>query len=134
MVKTIGAQSIGRRRRCRLTLRLIVSLGLSFLSFTFSFPPLAPPSSASLWYTLNDTNLLTTCNTSNNSVTTRGHAFKIKTRSFRQAIARNHFCIRVIPLLNSLPAHVVNISSPILFKEALRNIDFTRAIKFTRNL
>ena len=55
-------------------------------------------------------------------------------RSFRLDIARNHFCNRVVPLWNSLPAHVVNKPSPKLFKAALRNIDFTHAVKFTRNL
>ena len=80
---------------------------------------------------LNDSNLLIMCNTTHN---TRGHAFKLKTRSFRLDIARNHFCNRVVPLYNSLPAHVVNRPSPKLFKAALRNIDFTHAVKFTRNL
>ena len=78
--------------------------------------------------------LLTMFNTTRNSVTTRGHAFKLKTRSFRLDVARNHFCNRVVPLWNSLPAYVVNKRSPLLFKAALRNIDFTRATKFTRNL
>ena len=81
---------------------------------------------------LKDSDLLTMFNTTNNSVTTRGHAFKLKTRSFRLDIARNHFCNRVVPLWNSLPSNIVNKRSPILFKAALRNIDFTRAIKFTR--
>ena len=58
---------------------------------------------------LNDSNLLIMCNTTHN---TRGHAFKLKTRSFRLDIARNHFCNRVVPLWNSLPAHVVNKPSP----------------------
>ena len=80
---------------------------------------------------LNDSNLLIMCNTTHN---TRGHAFKLKTRSFRLDIARNHFCNRVVPLWNSLPAPVVNKPSPKLFKAALRNIDFTRAVKFTRNV
>ena len=82
---------------------------------------------------LKDSDLLTMFNTTNNSVTTRGHAFKLKTRSFRLDIARNHFCNRVVPLWNSLPSNIVNKRSPILFKAALRNIDFTRAIKFTRH-
>ena len=82
---------------------------------------------------LKDSDLLTMFNTTNNSVTTRGHAFKLKTRSFRLDIARNHFCNRVVPLWNSLPSTIVNKLSPILFKAALRNIDFTRAIKFTRH-
>ena len=73
---------------------------------------------------LNDSNLLIMCNTTHN---TRGHAFKLKTRSFRLDIARNQFCNRVVPLWNSLPAHVVNKPSPKLFKAALRNIDFTHA-------
>ena len=82
---------------------------------------------------LNESDLM--CNTTHNSVTTRGHAFKLKTRrSFRLDVARNHFCNRVVPLWNSLPSHVVNKRSPILFKADLRNIDFTRAVKFTRNL
>ena len=55
------------------------------------------------------------------------------TRPFRLDVARNHICNRVVPLWNSLPAHV-NKPSPILFEAALRNIDFTRAVKFTRNL
>ena len=46
---------------------------------------------------LNESNLLTMCNTTHNSVTTRGHAFKLKTRSFRLDVARNHFCNRVFP-------------------------------------
>ena len=72
--------------------------------------------------------------TTHNSVTTRGHAFKLKTRSFRLDVARNHFCNRVVPLWNSLPVHVVNKPSPLLFKAALRHIDFTCAVQFTRNL
>ena len=83
---------------------------------------------------LNESDLLTMCNTTHQSVTTRGHVFKLKTRSFRLDIARNHFCNRVVPLWNSLPAHVVNKPSPMLFKAALRNIVFTHAIIFTRNL
>ena len=83
---------------------------------------------------LKDSDLLTMFNTNHNSVTTRGHAFKLKTRSFRLDIARNHFCNRVVPLWNSLPSNIINKRSPILFKAALRNIGFTRTIKFTRNL
>ena len=63
---------------------------------------------------LNDSNLLIMCNITHN---TRGHAFKLKTSSFRLDIARNHFCNRVVPLWNSLPAHVVNKPSPKLFKQ-----------------
>ena len=73
-------------------------------------------------------------NTTHDSVTTRGQAFNLKTRSFRLDVARNHFCNRVVLLWNSLPAHVVNKQSSILFKADLRNIYFTRAVKFTRNL
>ena len=83
---------------------------------------------------LNESDLFTMCNTTHNSVTTRGHAFKLKTRSFRLDVARNHFCNRVVPLWNSLPSHVVNKRSLRLFKADLRNIDFMRAVKFTRNL
>ena len=65
---------------------------------------------------LNESDLLTMCNTTHNSVTTRGHAFKIKIGSFRLDVARNHFCNRVVPLWNSVASHVVNKRSPILFK------------------
>ena len=83
---------------------------------------------------LNESDLVNMGNTTHDSVTNRGQAFNLKTRSFRLDVARNHFCNRVVPLWNSLPAHVVNKQSSILFKADLRNIYFTRAVKFTRNL
>ena len=103
--------------RCRLDCRIFNDMTMVF-KIVYKF------------INLNDSDLLTMCNTTHNSVTTR-HAFKLKTRSFRLYVARNHFCNRVVPLWNSLPSHVVNKRSLRLFKADLRNIDFTRAVKST---
>ena len=81
---------------------------------------------------LNNTTLLNEHN--DHYLSIRSHAFKLKERSDRRDIARNHLRIRVVSLWNGLPNRIVNLSSLVLFKQASHSVEFSPPVKFDRNL
>ena len=54
-----------------------------------------------------------------NSGRTRGHPLKIQQPHIRTQLRQNSFCIRVVPLWNSLPTDVVMAPNVNIFKNRL---------------
>lgn len=52
----------------------------------------------------------------NSSIITRGHKFKLTVRHSHCNLRHNFFAIRVVPIWNELPAHVVEAGSVYMFK------------------
>ena len=71
---------------------------------------------------------------SESAVRTRGHPIKLKTTRCRLNIAQHLFFNRVVSTWNGLPAHIVNIESFLMFKKALRTINFQSLITFDRHM
>jgi hypothetical protein len=67
------------------------------------------------------------------SVGTRGHKFKLVTQFSKHNVRHNFYSVRVIPLWNDLPSHVVDATSVIIFKQLLKYCDFTSYCKVEIN-
>ena len=83
-------------------------------------------------YTPNNNVLLPLIGAPGTVVSTRGHKYKIKSMSFRLDIKKNHFCNRVVNIWNGLPDSTASSSSSLRFKQALRSIDLSHAVKLNR--
>ena len=62
----------------------------------------------------------------NSSLNTRGHKFKLGTQQTNCNLRHNFFSIRVVPIWNELPAHIVEAVSLITFKRLIKSCDFSK--------
>ena len=62
----------------------------------------------------------------NSSFNTRGHKFKLGIQHSNCNLRHNFFSIRIVPIWNELPAHVVEAVNLLMFKSLIKTCDFSK--------
>jgi hypothetical protein len=65
-------------------------------------------------------------NVSSSSIATRGHKFKLSVQHSNSNVRHNFFTVRIVPIWNDLPVHVVEASSVAVFKNFIISCDFSK--------
>ena len=68
--------------------------------------------------------------TYSNSFSTRGHTLKLAVPLCKHNTRKYFFAVRIVPIWNSLPEHIVSASSPAVFKKLISAHDFSLFLNF----